>query len=451
MGMGAFLGKFNHLFTLIVVFPSIIFIGLYLTWHLRFVQVLQLKKSFLSLTKKNTVSEGNISRFGAIASVLAGNLGTGNISGMAVAITTGGPGALVWMWIMVFFGSAIQYASCVLGMTYRLKMRSGEYVGGPMYYLRDGLGYKKTAMLFAVLVLFGSVAIGNLAQINSIILPLEKAGLDPLYSSLVIAVIVGLVVLGGIERISTLASYAVPFKAVLYLGTAFVILVFHYEKVIPAFYLMFQEAFGFSALAGGFLGAGVLKAITIGFDRGLFATDAGLGIVPILQASAKSEHPVLDGISSLIAPLIVMIVCTATGLVLIVTGAWQEMGLKSTNLVTHAFTEGLGNPIGGYIVIASLILFAFTTIMAWCYCGEKALGFLTTPERAHFFRYIFIAIIPIGSLLHVEMVWILADLAVSSMLTINLIGIVALSDQVIDSSEAYLQGITDNQELEILG
>jgi alanine or glycine:cation symporter, AGCS family len=428
----------NHLFTLFLIFPAVIIIGIYLSFRLRFVQLTHLKKSFSYVAYGNhSNSDGNISRFRAICSVLAGNLGTGNISGMAVAIATGGPGALVWMWIMVFFGSVIQFVSCVLGVSYRKKTASGEYVGGPMYYLAEGLGYRKLGIIFAALAIFGAIAIGNLAQINSVVLPLEKLGFNPFYCSLVIAAALVLTVFGGIQRISNFASYMIPLKACLYLGTAVTILIFHREDVIPALKLMFQEAFDVSAFAGGLAGTGMLKAVTTGFDRGLFATDAGLGIVPILQASAKSEHPVVDGIASLIAPLVVMITCSATGLVLIVTGVYQDTQLQSTNMVTHAFSQGLNHSVGGYIVIVSLVLFAFTTIMAWCYCGEKALNFIIEKDKARIFRFVYIAMIPIGSLLKVDVIWILADVAVSLMLTINLIGIVGLSRDVIKSTKTY--------------
>lgn len=437
MDIKTLLLNFNHNFTLFIVFPAIICLGLYLTLRLRFVQISKLKSSFTCLTKKNTRSEGNISRFEAISTVLAGNFGTGNISGMAVAIATGGPGALFWMWVMAFFGAAIQYASCLLGVSYRTKTKDNEYVGGPMYYLRDGLGYKGLAALFSLFTIFGAVTVGNFAQINSVILPLEKMGFDPFYCSLVIAGLVGIVIIGGIQRIANYASYIVPFKALLYLGTAFVILGFNFEKILPALKLMFQHAFGFSSVMGGVLGIGVLKAITTGFDRGLFATDAGTGIVPILQASARSEHPVVDGIATLVAPLMVMIVCTATGLVLIITGAWQEPGLKSTNMVTHAFSYGLGTPIGGYIVIIALILFAYTTILAWAYCGEKALGYLVGPNKEIWFRSVYIALVPISTFVHVEMIWTLADIAISLMLAANLIGVARLSTLVIDSSRKF--------------
>lgn len=437
MDVKDFLETFNQYFTLYAIFPGIMALGLYLTIKLRFVQISQLKQSFCCLTQRNLESEGNISRFNAIATVLAGNFGTGNISGMAIAIATGGPGSLVWMWIMAFFGGAIQYASCILGIAFRAKTKTGEYVGGPMYYLRDGLGYKSFAIAFAIFTVFGAITVGNFAQTNSLLLPLEKIGFPPLASSIAIAIFVGIVILGGITRLANFASLIVPIKALLYLGTALVILSINLEKIPSAFALMFQHAFGFEQIAGGLAGYGVLKALTSGFDRGLFATDAGTGIVPILQASARSEHPVMDGIASLIAPFLVMIVCTMTGLVLIITGAWQNPDLQSTNMVTHAFSVGLGTPIGGYIVIFALTLFAYTTILAWCYCGEKALEFLIGQRRSRLFRYVYIFLVPIGSLMQVNLIWTLADISITLMLFVNLIGVTALSKYVIGESREF--------------
>lgn len=437
MDIKTILDAFNHHFTLFVVFPLIIGFGLYLTIRLRGIQISHLKLSCSLLTKTNSDKQGNISRFEAISAVLAGNFGTGNISGMAVAIAVGGPGALVWMWLMAFFGAVIQYASCFLGVAYRVKTKGNEYAGGPMYYLREGLGRRGLAVLFSIFTIIGAITVGNFAQINSVVLPLAKMGLDPLYCSLVIALFVGVVILGGIQRIASLASFIVPFKAVLYLGTACLVLGLNYEQVIPAIGLMFRSAFDLSSLLGGVAGIGILKAITTGFDRGLFATDAGTGMVPILQASARSENPVMDGIATLIAPLMVMIVCTITGLVLIVTGAWQEPGLQSTNMVIHAFTYGLGTPVGGYIVVAALVMFAYTTILAWAYCGEKALEFIVGSEKVRWFRWIYLALIPIGSVADVGLIWILADIAITLMLVANLIGIIGLADQVIHASRQF--------------
>lgn len=437
MDMKIILEAFNHHFTLLIVFPLIIGFGLYLTIKLKGIQISHLKLSCSLLTKTNQSNQGSISRFEAISAVLAGNFGTGNISGMAVAIAVGGPGALVWMWVMAFFGAVIQYASCFLGIAYRIKTKDNEYAGGPMYYLREGLGYRGLAVLFSIFTIIGAITVGNFAQINSVVLPLAKMGLNPLYCSLAIAAFVAVVILGGIQRIASFASFIVPFKAVLYLGTACLVIALNYEQLVPAIKLMFQSAFDFSSLLGGVAGVGVLKAITTGFDRGLFATDAGTGMVPILQASTRSANPVMDGVATLIAPLMVMIVCTVTGLVLIVTGAWQEPGLQSTNMVMHAFTHGLGTPIGGYIVVAALVMFAYTTILAWAYCGEKALEFVVGSNKARWFRWVYIALVPIGSIADVGLIWILADIAITLMLVSNLIGIIGLVNQVIHASRAF--------------
>lgn len=436
MSIEHFITLLNSYLTLLVVFPAMLLLGSYLTYRLRFIQVAKLNSGFKHLLQKNDGSEGNISHFEAIAAVLAGNFGTGNISGMAVAITTGGPGALVWMWVMAFLGAAIQYASCVLAVMFRTKNSQGEYVGGPMYYLRDGLGQKGLGILFACFTLFAALTVGNFAQINSVTLPLQQFGFDPLICSFVITALVGLVILGGVSRLAGFASYIVPFKAALYLGTAFVIIALHRDQVMPAFRLMFTSAFDMTSVTGGVLGFAMFKALTTGFDRGIFATDAGTGIVPILQASARTKHPVIDGIVTLVAPLMVMIVCTTTGLVLIITGAFEQ-GLLSTNMVTYAFSKGLSSEAGTYIVIMALILFAYTTILAWAYCGEKALGFLIGSKRAKLFRYFYLCSIPFGALLHVQTVWTLADIAITSMLIINMLGIAGLSKYVIHETRAY--------------
>lgn len=429
--------QFNETFTFFLVFPCLVILGLYLTIRLRCVQVSKLKMSFACLLNKDKKEQGNISHYQAISAVLAGNFGTGNISGMAVALSSGGPGALVWMWIMAFLGAAIQYTSCVLGIKYRKKNKNGEYVGGPMYYLRDGLGFKKLALCFSLFTVFGALTVGNFAQVNSVTLPLQKMGLDPLVCGIIIAILVAVVLLGGIQRLAKFASFVVPIKAVLYLGTALLILGFHAEKILPALKLMFSAAFNPQSVFGGVLGFSVVKAISSGFDRGVFATDAGTGIVPILQASARTTNPVIDGVVTLVAPFLVMIVCTTTGLVLLVTGVWQDPNLQSTNMVTQAFQEGLGHSIGAYIVILALVMFAYTTILAWAYCGERAVGFLLGESKVRFFKFFYIALIPFGALIHVDLIWRLADISISLMLMTNLIGVIGLSKEVIGASRKY--------------
>lgn len=429
--------SFNETFTFFFVFPAIVLLGIYLTYRLRCVQLSKLKLSFACLLRKDSNCQGNISHYQAVSSVLAGNFGTGNISGMAIAISTGGPGALVWMWVMAFLGASIQYASCILGVKYRQKNSEGEFVGGPMYYLRDGLGCKKLGALFAVFTIFGALTVGNFAQINSVTLPLEEMGLHPFLCGIVMAVLVGAVLLGGIQRVAKLASFIVPLKALIYLSMALIILSVNAENIIPAFKLMFQAAFSPNSALGGLLGFGTMQAISSGFDRGLFATDAGTGIVPILQSSARTTNPVIDGVVTLVAPFLVMIVCTTTGLVLLVTGVWQDPSLQSTNMVTHAFQEGLGHSVGAYVVIIALVLFAFTTILAWACCAEKAIGFLWGIKQADWFKYFYVALVPVGTLIHVDLIWRLADISISLMLMINLIGVIGLSKQVIGESREY--------------
>ncbi len=434
------LEQINGYFTLFCVFPGMILLGLYLSLRLKCVQLVKLKHSFFHLLCQQKSSQGNISHFEAIASVLAGNFGTGNISGMAVALATGGPGALVWMWVMAFFGAAIQYASCVLGIKYRTKNEEGEYVGGPMYYLSKGLGYKSLAILFSIFTLCGAIAVGDFAQINSMCLPLTAFGIPPLASGLIMALLVGIVILGGFIRMAKLASLIVPFMAFLYLGTAFVIIFSNLPELFPALKLMFKSAINARAIEGGLLGLGVFKAITTGFDRGLFATDAGTGIVPILQAGARSHHHIVDGLVTLVTPFLVMIVCTTTGLVLLMTGAWQQADLQSTNMVTYAFNTGLGHISGSSIVMISLILFGYTTVMAWACCAERAASYLWGTKSGKWVKIVYIALIPLGALIRVDLAWILADICITAMLFTNIIGIAGLSREVIEDSREYFDG-----------
>ncbi len=424
----------NHSFTLYVIFPAIMLLGGYLTLRLKVPQVTKIGLSVKLLLQKSK-GAGSISHYQAMSSVLAGNFGTGNISGIAIAITSGGPGALVWMWIMAFFGAAIQYASCFLGVKYRSVSKSGEFSGGPMYYLANGLGLKVLSSIFCIVTIFAAFTVGNLTQMHSICLPLKACGLEPLTTAIIITLSAFVVILGGIKRVARVASTVVPLKAILYLGTCLVILAMHYESVLPALKLMFSSAFSFDQAASGVLGYTVAQALSSGFDRGLFATDAGTGIVPILQSSARSENPVLDGVVTLVTPFLVMIVCTMTGLVLITTGAY-ELGLKSTDMVTYAFEKGLSSSIGFYIVIVALMLFVYTAVIAWAYCGQKAMGFLY-PKGVKAFQYCYIGAIPLGGLLHVDLIWGLADISISMMLLINVIGVALLSKQVIEASKTY--------------
>lgn len=437
MDFSQILSLFNEGFTFFVIFPAILFIGIYLTIKLKFVQLSKLPLSLKYLLQKQAKTDG-ITHYQAVAAVLAGNFGTGNISGMAVALTTGGPGALIWMWIIAFLGAAIQYASCILGVKYRQENGRGEFVGGPMYYLSKGLNQKKLGFIFAIVAILGGLTAGNFTQVNSVILPLQEIGIPPLVSSIGMAFLVGLVLLGGIHRFAKMAAAVVPLMALLYFGTAILILATHANQILPSLEQMFLAAFAPASLVGGALGYGLMQTITTGFGRGIFATDAGTGIAPMLQSSTESKDPITNGIVTLIAPLLVMIVCTSTGLVLMVTGVWQS-GLQSTNMVTAAFTQGLGgNSLGGYIVIVALFLFSYTTILAWANCSERAVGYLLGDRWIYLFRWFFIAMVPLGAFFEVAHVWLLSDISISLMLVTNMIGVAGLSREVISDTKRFL-------------
>ena len=437
MNLYNFFSQFNQLLTFYLVFPAIVVLSIFLTIRLKCLQVTKMKLSILSLFKSNGKGDGNISHYEAVSAVIAGNLGTGNISGMAVALTMGGPGSLVWMWLMAFLGSIIQYSSCYLGVKYRTQNASGEYIGGPMYYLKNGLGFKKVAACFAFFTMIGAVLVGNFAQVNSTVLPLQALGVQPLLCGLAIMVLSALVILGGMQRVAKVASSVVPAMALLYIGAGLVVLFFYRGEVSSALLTMFKSAFGFTSFAGGALGYGLMKALSTGFERGVFATDAGTGIVPILQSGARSEHPVLDGVVTLVAPFLVMMICTMTGLILIVTGAFEHSGLQSTNMVVYAFQKVFGQTFGMGIVFFSLSLFAYTTILAWGGCGEKAAEFLWGKKKAKLFQYLYLLLIPVGAIARVDLVWVLADFSIALMLLTNLFGVAGLSKEVIAGSLGF--------------
>lgn len=442
-----YLALFNESFTMLIIFPAVFLFGLYLSFRLKFIQVYKIKESLLSLLKKSD-GEGDISHYQAISAVLAGNLGTGNISGIAIALATGGPGAIVWMWIMALMGGIIQYASCVLGMQYREKNKEGEFVGGPMYYLTRGCNSPIIGALFASFAILAAFTVGNFAQINSVTLPLQTFAIHPLFWSIGIALLVGVVILGGMQRFANVASSIVPAKAVLYLGTCLIILYYNFDKLMPALKLMINSAFDFSSMAGGILGFGIVQTITTGFSRAIFATDAGTGIAPMIQSSAKTIHPVKDGIVAVSAPFLVMILCSLTSLVLVVTDAWQTPGLESTNMCIFAFTKGINSPIGGYIVLISLILFAYTTIISWGICLDRAVEFLFGKRLIIWFKLLYIGLIPLGALIDVKLIWLLADLSIGLMMAMNLVGVMKLTPEIIRLTKNYF--IDEKKELAAL-
>ncbi len=429
---------FSHYLTLLVVFPLMFGLGIYLSIKLNFVQFAKLKAGLSALMKKDPEKEGNISHFEALSAVLAGNLGTGNISGMAVALTMGGPGALFWMWIMASLGAIIKFAGCFLSLKYRRKNEAGEFVGGPMYYLSAGLGFNKTAKLFCVCTIIAAFMVGNLVQVNSMALPLIKMGISSWIIIIPLIISVGVVVLGGLQRFAKVVAALVPLMTAVYLIAAIIILVIFKAKILWAIGMIFEAALGMQSIVGGAAGFTVAHAITVGFGRGIFATDAGCGVAPILQAGSRCKDPVIEGIVGMIPPFIVMIICTITGLVLMVTGAWQFSGEQSTNMCTWAFEAGLGNTMGKYVVVFSLILFAYTTVITWSFCGEKACEYLFSYKTIKYFKYAYILALPIGVFLHTNFVWILADICIGMMVITNLTGVIGLAPKMISETTPRL-------------
>lgn len=417
--------------SLYLLIPSIALIGLALSIRFRFVQFTHLSKAWKFFIVDRDPTGKRPSSFSALSAVLGGNLGTGNISGIAVALTIGGPGALFWMWIMALIGAVLKFINCTLGVLYREKNADGEYVGGPMYYLAKGLNFKKGAVIYCILTIFAALSVGNLVQMNSLALPFTQAGVPPLATGLFMAVIIASVILGGLRRFSQVASFIVPFLAVFYIAACLIILLFNVNAILPAIQLILTYAFDPGAMVGGFAGYTLLAAIKVGFDRGLFATDVGVGIDSIVHASVESDTSVeqtalTQGLISTLSPIIVMVVCSLTGLVLIVTGAWQAPGLESTNICIEAFQRGLNFPYAGHLITITLFFFAFTTILTWSFCADKAVEYLFSKQYIKPFQWLFISCIPLGALFHVNVVWTVADIFMNLMLILNMIGIVGL-------------------------
>lgn len=416
--------------TLGLIFPIIVLVGGYLTIRLRLVQILGLKEAFLLVSTKE--NKGGISSFGAMAAILGGNLGTGNISGVAVAIMTGGPGALFWMWVMAILASTTKYIGCFLGVHFQKQNQAGEWVGGPMFYLAQGLKSKLLATLFCIFTITSALTVGNLVQVHALSLPIKDFHLPPLGFGIILAILVGGVIFGGLKRFSHVVSALVPLMAVAYIGTCLLILFFFRHNIAEAVRLIFSSAFGLAPAAGGALGFGLLSSIRAGFDRGLFATDCGLGLAPILHGAVRDTSKNHDNrhtqaLISVLSPMIVMVVCTMTGLVLLTTEAVKSTHLASTTMCMEAFRIGFQSIHAGHIVSITLFFFAFTTILTWSFCANRAVEFLAGPKWVKTFQVIFILLIPIGVYVHDQTIWLIADFSTNLMFLTNMAGVVALS------------------------
>ena len=440
----------------------ILVVGIFLTIRLRGIQFTQLGTAVKLIFKNDSSGKhGEISSFGALCTALSATIGTGNIVGVATAIVAGGPGALFWMWIAALLGTATKFTECMLAMRFRQVSEDGHIVGGPFFYIENGMGksWKWLGKIFAFFgVGVGLLGIGTFTQINGISSAVNNF-FDPnnswsvdlfgrnysytvIIAGLLVTLFVGLVIIGGLKRISRIAEIVVPFMAALYIISALLIIICNISKVPAAFVEIIESAFGLRAAAGGALGA-VILAMQKGIARGIFSNEAGLGSAPIAAAAAQVDEPVQQGLVSMMGTVIdTLIICTLTGLTIVITGAW-DMGLEGVAVTTKAFQMGLPLPevVASFILMISLVFFAFTTILGWDYYSEKCLEYLTggNMKAVKVYRWIYILAVFIGPYMTVAAVWTIADIFNGLMALPNLIALVALSGVATIETKEYLK------------
>ena len=425
--------------------PMLILIGLTGAFLMAGLLAMPLRKLFYAfklLLSPPRAGEGDISPFKALMTALSATVGTGNIAGVATAIYLGGPGALFYMWVIALVGMATKYAEAVCAVKFREIDSKGHFVGGPMYYLKKGVGEKFPllgailAPLFAIFAAIAGFGIGNGVQANSVAAAMEGTfGIDPLISGLAMMAVVGVVLIGGIKRIGDVAGALVPVMIVLYVGAAAVILVINASAIPDAFHLIFHHAFNPAAAAGGFAGATIAAAIRFGVARGVFSNEAGLGSAAIAHAAAKTDDPVRQGHIAMLGTFIdTIIVCTMTGLVIITSGLWTS-GETGAALTSAGFAASLSG--GAEIVSLAIVVFAFTTILGWSYYGEKAIQYLFGTIAIWPYRILWVAAIPVGATLDLGFVWLLSDTLNAMMALPNLIGLIILGPMVFKITKDY--------------
>ncbi|WP_171943783.1 alanine/glycine:cation symporter family protein [Streptococcus suis] len=415
--------------------------GVYFTLRLGVFQVSKLPTAFRLIFSSDQSGQGDVSSFAALCTALAATVGTGNIVGVATAITTGGPGALFWMWVAAFFGMATKYAEGFLAIKYRTKDANGQAAGGPMHYITLGMGqkWKPLAIFFAISgVLVALLGMGTFSQVNSIASSMSASfGLAPQLVSIVTAISIAFFIFGGIEKISDVSTKIVPFMAILYILASITVLALHWEQLLPTLALVFKSAFTPAAAVGGFAGATVQQAIQRGIARGVFSNESGLGSAPIAAAAAKSDNPVEQGLISMTGTFIdTLIICTLTGLTILVTGQWSVEGLAGAPLTQAAFSTVFGQP-GVLALTISLVLFAYTTILGWSYYGERCIEFLFGTKSILPYRLAFIAMVALGGFLKLDLIWTIADIVNGLMALPNLIALLALSPVIIKETRQY--------------
>lgn len=437
--------------------------GIYLTVRMGLLQIRKLPLALKWMVKNEEDGHGEVTSFGALCTALSATIGTGNIVGVATAICAGGPGALFWMEVAAFFGMATKYAEGLLAVKYRVVDENHHSLGGPFYYIERGMGkkWKWLACVFAFFgVCVGLFGIGTFSQVNGIASAVKNF-FDPdtmyavtipgigtyswtvVIASLVLSLCVALVLIGGIKRIANVSQVVVPFMAIIYVVISVVLLVCNVKEIPVAFVTIVKGAFNPRAVTGGIVGS-IIVAMQSGIARGIFSNEAGLGSAPIAAAAAKTKEPVRQGLVSMTGTFIdTIIICTMTGLAIVITGAWQVEGIEGVAVTTYAFNQGLPIPqvVSSFLLMLCLVFFAFTTILGWDYYSERCLEYLTggRMKAVKVYRWLYILAVFIGPYMTVKAVWTIADIFNGLMAIPNMIAIFALSGVVIVETKEFFK------------
>ncbi len=416
--------------------------GVFLTLRLMFLQFRLLPFAFKQVFGKHDKaksSDGDISQFGALMTALSATIGTGNIAGVATACVLGGPGAVFWMWMTALVGMATKYGEGVLAVKYRVTNENGQKSGGPMYYIERGLKWKWLAVLFALFGTIASFGIGSSVQSNTVALAVENSmGIKTWITGIVITAFSALVILGGIKSIAKAASFIVPIMAIGYVLGGLAIIFSNMDLLVPALKLIFTDAFTGEAVAGGAIGA----VIRYGVARGVFSNEAGMGSAPIAAAAAKTDHPVRQGLVSMTGTFIdTIIVCSITGIVLVMgyLVAGNTFGAETEAVLTTHIFDRLLLGVGGWVVTFGIIFFAYSTILGWCYYGEKCATYLFGEKFVLIYRLLYIATVFIGTVATLDLVWLFADTFNGLMAIPNLIALLLLSSVIVKETKDFLE------------
>ena len=418
--------------------------GFWLTIRLRGIQFRSLFYALRLTFSKERQGQGDLSHFGSLMTALAATVGIGNIAGVSTAIALGGPGAIFWMWVTGLVGMATKYSEGFLAVKFRRVNDKGEISGGPMYYLEEGLQNKWLAMCFAAFGACAAFGIGNMVQANTTATAVkESIGLNSVTIGMLLAILTGMVVIGGIKRIAEVASYLVPFMVAIYFSGALIVIFKHLDQLGSGMKLVFEHAFSGTAATGGFVGASLANCIRYGVARGLFSNESGMGSAPIVAAAARTNHPSKQALVSMTGTFIdTLIVCSVTAMAISSTGVWTS-GETGVALTIQAFTAGLPGYWGKLLVTLGTITFAFSTILAWEYYGEKCFEYISGGKYILLYRYAWVIFVFIGAQVKLDLVWNISDAMNALMAIPNLIGLIFLSGVLFRETKTYEIRIRD--------